>query len=213
MSDKNLKIEDKKDVIASPKKMDTNANKTPTTEVSQTESTLDPKKSADGDSLPKDYFIHWGGHLILQFVVLSACSITYLTLKKDGFNLQLYIPDNVLSFGIVLTLASLFALLASYLYAQLTSEKFLKITLRNKLAAAQAAELIRSIRSANDDVAQTSLTRLDERIKMMVVKNKDVLRLSSAETDQKIGRLISENDQQIRLLAAITQERIRLFDS
>ncbi|GFY47543.1 hypothetical protein TNIN_95741 [Trichonephila inaurata madagascariensis] len=172
MSNKNLKTENNKDEIASPKKMDTNATKAPPTEVGQTKSILDPKKSADGDSLPKDYFIHWGGHLILQLVVLSACSIAYSIFKKDGYNVQLYIPDNVLPFGIMLTFTSIFALLASYLYTRLISEKFLRITLRNKLALSQTDEFIRAMGSANDDKAETSLTQLDERIRVMVAKTK-----------------------------------------
>ncbi|GFU06436.1 hypothetical protein TNCV_1212171 [Trichonephila clavipes] len=194
-----------------------------------------------GDSIPNDHFDIWRGHLILQCVVISTCSISYLIFRKGVFDLQNYIPDDVLPFGIMLTLVSIvsiasarnltivlkcmfarhermfnanaskFALGASYLYAQLMSERFIRITLRNKLAAAQTDEFIRSMQSANADMAEMSLTQLDERIRMRVAKNEDVLRLSGAETDQKIRKLISENDQQIRLLAAMTDERIRLL--
>ncbi|GFY47546.1 hypothetical protein TNIN_95771 [Trichonephila inaurata madagascariensis] len=91
----NLKTENNKDIILSPKKMDMNANKAPPTEVFQTKSILVPKKSADDDSLHKDHFDLLRGHLILQCVVISACSIGYLIFRKDSFNLQLYIPNNV----------------------------------------------------------------------------------------------------------------------
>ncbi|GFU06493.1 hypothetical protein TNCV_351471 [Trichonephila clavipes] len=207
----NLKIDNNKDIIASPEKMDMNVNKATQSEVYQTKSILDRKESVDGDSIPNDHFDIWRGHLILQCVVISTCSISYLIFRKDAFDLQHYIPDDVLPFGIMLTLVSIFALGASYLYAQLMSERFIRITLRNKLAAAQTDEFIRSMHSANADMAEMSLTQLDERIRMMVAKNEDFLRLSGAETDQKIRKLISENDQQIRLLAAMTDERIRLL--
>ncbi|GFU06499.1 hypothetical protein TNCV_351501 [Trichonephila clavipes] len=191
--------------------MDMNVNKAPRSEVFQTKSILDRKESVEGDSLPNAGFDLWRGYLILQCVIISACSIGYSLFRKDCFGLQYYIPYDVLLFGIMLTLVSTFALGASYLYAQLMSERFIRITLRNKLAAAQTDEFIRSMHSANADMAEMSLTQLDERIRMRVAKNDDVLRLSGAETDQKIRKLISENDQQIRLLAAMNDERIRLL--
>ncbi|GFU06432.1 hypothetical protein TNCV_1212131 [Trichonephila clavipes] len=52
------------------------------------------------------------------------------------------------------------------------------------------------MRSANTDMAEMSLTQLDERIKMIVAKNEDVLRLSGAETDQKIEK----NDEYTELI-------------
>ncbi|GFR05504.1 hypothetical protein TNCT_585031 [Trichonephila clavata] len=194
------KIEDNDERFASPEKKDMNADKIPQTKLGKTES--------DGESLFKDDFDLWGGSLILQFAVISACSIGYLAYKNDFFNLQLHIPDNAFTFTILLILVSIFVLGGSYVYAQLMSEKFLRITLRNKLAAAQTEVFIKSMRSANEDMAELSLVKLDEQIRIFVAKNEDSLRLRSSETDQKIRNLASENDQRIRLLAAITDERI-----
>ncbi|GFR05501.1 hypothetical protein TNCT_585021 [Trichonephila clavata] len=206
MLNEKRKIEDNEDRFASPEKKDMNAHKIP-----QTKSILDPYERTDGDYVYKDDFDLWGGSLILQFAVISACSIGYLAYKNDFFNLQLHIPDNALPFTILLILVSIFVLGGSYVYAQLMSEKFLRITLRNKLAAAQTEVFIKSMRSANEDMAELSLVKLDEQIRIFVAKNEDSLRLRSSETDQKIRNLASENDQRIRLLVAETDERIRFF--
>ncbi|GFV86023.1 hypothetical protein TNCV_204031 [Trichonephila clavipes] len=95
----NLKIDNNKDIIASPEKMDMNVNKATQSEVYQTKSILDRKESVDGDSIPNDHFDIWrpsNPSMCRHFYMLHQL----LNIQKGRFRLTaLLIPDDVLPFS------------------------------------------------------------------------------------------------------------------